>query len=335
MTIDQQYFGFSARPFHLTPDPDFWFESTTHRRAMAYLSFGLTLGEGFIVITGDIGSGKTTLLGALLRTLDPMRVDAVPLDVASLGDGAVLDAIAAALGVKSATDPVGLSVSSMIKEAVDAKARMGRRLLFVVDEAQALSRAELEQLRLVSNAHPGHVPVVQFLLLGQPELGDVLADPSLEQLRQRVIASHHLTGMDPDEVLAYVEHRLRHVGWMGTPALDAAAAQRLAVLTDGLPRRINQMMTRALMLAAMSQASIITADMIDEVAAEQSAEWDRAAQISPSAAASDAISELSSKLADLDRRLAEQEAALRHILTLLSDWVDSAEAQAQRLMARS
>ena len=122
---------------------------------------------------------------------------------------------------------------------------------------------------------------------------------------------------------------------MGTPALDAAAAQRLAVLTDGLPRRINQMMTRALMLAAMSQASIITADMIDEVAAEQSAEWDRAAQISPSAAASDAISELSSKLADLDRRLAEQEAALRHILTLLSDWVDSAEAQAQRLMARS
>jgi general secretion pathway protein A len=344
MTIDQQHFGLTSRPFHLTPDPDFWFESATHRRAMAYLSYGLILGEGFIVITGEIGAGKTTLLGALLRTLDPMRVDAVVLDVGAIAGGQLLSAIAVALGAKTGVPSDAPTLNMAIKAEIEDRARMGRRILFIIDEAQALSGDDLERLRLVSNANPGHDPVIQFLLLGQPELGDHLARPALEQLRQRVIATHHLTGMAPEEVRAYIEHRMRHVGWQGRPAIPDETAHRIAHLTGGIPRQINQLMTRVLLLAALADAREIDIDMVDEVAAEQAAE--AAAPLSPPQAAAPTdpsnetdllaqISVLSAKVADLEARLVEQETALRHILALLGDWIDGAEAQAQRFMARS
>lgn len=253
MTIEGHHFGLTARPFQLTPNPDFWFESATHRKAMAYLSYGLTLGEGVIVITGEIGAGKTTLLGHLLQTLDRARVEPVELCPGDLARTDPVTLLTRALCAPDLAETTDGDPSALVRTQIAAYARMGKRLLLIIDEAQNLSAAALDQLRLISDAGPAGQPVVQLLLLGQPEFRDTLDTPALEQLRQRIIAANHLTAMLPGEVKAYIEHRLTHAGWQGRPAITDGAAQAIADLTQGLPRKINQVMTRVLMLASLSR----------------------------------------------------------------------------------
>ena len=261
------FYGFSGRPFQLTPDPEFYFESGTHRKALSYLGYGLAQGEGFIVITGEVGAGKSTLVAHLMATIDRQRLTAAQIVTSAL-DGSELVHIAAqafGLAVAGKDKPSALRA---IEAFLHGEARAGRRCLLVVDEAQNLSVAALEELRMLSNFQLGAHPLLQILLLGQPEFRLLTQSPELEQLRQRVIATHHLEAMEPGEVGAYVEHRLARVGWSGNPAFDQRVYAELARASDGIPRRINQIVARLLLLGAVEQRSRIDCAMLDTVLAD-------------------------------------------------------------------
>ncbi len=324
MSLDIDFYQLNAAPFRLTPDPGFWFESATHRKAMAYLGYGLALGEGFITITGEIGAGKTTLLAHLLQTLDPSRVEALELRPEGLDAAGIWRELGRSLA-RSSGDDDAIEASDVMAQ-IELRARMGKRLLITVDEAQRLDDSALDQLRLASNVQQGAQPVVQFLLLGQPELREALERPALAQLAQRVIASHHLEVMEAHEVPAYVLHRLRMAGAQGRPILDPQAAKSLFTHTLGIPRRINQIMSRVLLLAAMREVDTITPDLVDIVVAEQRAEQGLRLVRPESAADADRQGDLTMRLSDLEQRVAGQEAALRRAVHLLVEWAEGRAA---------
>ncbi len=220
------HYGLTGRPFQLTPDPAFWFDTATHRKAMAYLGYGLSQGEGFIVITGDPGTGKTTLLGHLMQTIDRERLNVIRIVTTQIEADDLLRLVAAGLDV----DHHGLTKAQLLGEierGLHHVARSGRRTLLVIDEAQSLPVGSIEELRMLSNFQAGGYALLQIFLLGQPEFRQRLhGSDRLEQLRQRVIAMHHLDPMGLEEVGPYLEHRLGIVGWTGTPgfSMDALAA---------------------------------------------------------------------------------------------------------------
>jgi putative secretion ATPase (PEP-CTERM system associated) len=262
------YYKLTGRPFQLTPDPEFYFESGTHRKALSYLGYGLAQGEGFIVITGAVGAGKSTLAAHLLATIDRQRLTAAQIVTSRLDGQELVHMAARALGLGVAGHDKA-SALALIEAFLHEEARAGRRCLLVVDEAQNLSIEALEELRMLSNFQLGAHPLLQILLLGQPEFRDLLqTSPRLEQLRQRVIATHHLDAMEPAEVGPYVLHRLACVGWSGNPAFDARVFADLASATGCLPRRINQVVGRLLLMGAVEQKARIDAPMLAEVIAD-------------------------------------------------------------------
>ena len=264
-----EFYGLTGRPFQLAPDPAFYFESVTHRKALSYLSYGLAQGEGFIVITGEIGAGKSTLAAHLMASVDPERLTVAQIVTSKLDAGELIHVAANAFGlVVPGKDKA--SALAAIEAHLQDEARAGRRVLLVVDEAQNLSVPAIEELRMLSNLQLGAHPLLQVLLLGQPEFRDLLdRSPELEQLRQRVIATHHLSAMEPGETGPYVEHRLARVGWTGNnPAFDQRVYSELGGATGGVPRRINQIVNRLLLLGSVEQRSRIDAAMLKVVLAE-------------------------------------------------------------------
>jgi putative secretion ATPase (PEP-CTERM system associated) len=263
-----KYYKFSGRPFQLTPDPQFYFESGTHRKAMSYLGYGLAQGEGFIVITGEIGAGKTTLVGHLMATIDPRRLTAVKIVSTQVGGDDMLRLTAQAFGID--TDHVEKShILSRIEAFLHHQARAGRRSLLIVDEAQNLSAPALEELRMLSNFQLGGQSLLQIFLLGQPEFRDQInGAEALEQLRQRIIATHHLEPMQAGEVAPYIEHRLKVVGWAGDPRFTPDAYRLLAKASGGLPRRLNAIVSRVLLLGAIDHLDIIDERVVEAVVAD-------------------------------------------------------------------
>ena len=263
-----EHYGLSGRPFQLTPDPKFWFESATHRKAMAYLGYGLSQGEGFIVVTGDIGAGKTTLVGHLMATIDRERLHAIRIVSTQIEADDLLRMVASGLDV----DPTGMvkaQLLSAIERGLHAVARGGRRTLLIVDEAQALHTNALEELRMLSNFQAGGHALLQIFLLGQPEFRERLQGSArLEQLRQRVIATHHLDPMGPNEVAAYIEHRLKIVGWRGQPSFTEDAYAALYAGSDGVPRRLNQLAGRVMLYGAIEQLDVIDGGAVALVIAD-------------------------------------------------------------------
>jgi general secretion pathway protein A len=324
-------YGLSGRPFQLTPDPRFWFESATHKKAMAYLGYGLAQGEGFVVITGEVGAGKTTLSGHLIESLDLARVNAVRLVSTQLSGDDLLRSVAIGLAL-----PIeGMDKSHLlarIEAHVRDRDRAGQRTLLIVDEAQGLSHEALEELRMLSNFQGADRALIQTLLLGQPEFRERIdTAPELEQLRQRVIASHHLTAMGADEVGAYVLHRMKLVGWTGAPAFAENAFAALHRHSGGLPRRINHLMTRVLLLGSIEQAGTIDAALVDAVAADLAQDHPGPDQGSlrlveggvPDTHALDHAA----RIAMLEAQVEEQGAALRRVLSLMVEWTEAPEPQ--------
>jgi len=262
------HYGLSGRPFALTPDPKFWFDTATHRKAMAYLGYGLSQGEGFIVITGDVGAGKTTLVGHLMATIDRERLHVIKLVSSQVDGDDLLRIVATGLGVETA----GLMKAQLlvaIERGLHSIARAGRRTLLIVDEAQALHTGALEELRMLSNFQAGGHALLQIFLLGQPEFRAALhGSDRLEQLRQRVIAMHHLDPMGAEEVEPYVLHRMSLVGWNGRPKFTPDAFAALYRGSDGVPRRLNQLAGRVLLFGAIEQADVIDAKVVDAVIAD-------------------------------------------------------------------
>ncbi|HEX7742968.1 MAG TPA: XrtA/PEP-CTERM system-associated ATPase [Sphingobium sp.] len=278
-----QFYGFEGRPFQLTPDPHFYFESATHRKALSYLGYGLAQGEGFIVITGDIGAGKTTLVGHLMATIDPARLTAVKIVSTQVGGDDMLRLTAQSFGLGVDGMPKA-QVLRQVEAFLHGQARAGRRSLLIVDEAQNLSVSAIEELRMLSNFQLGGQSLLQIFLLGQPEFRDLLKSPDLEQLRQRVIATHHLDPMMEDEVEPYILHRLSVVGWNGDPSFTPDAFAAIYDATGGVPRRINVLASRVLLLGALDQLAEIDAEAVQAVVADMGADSDAELEpVAPSA----------------------------------------------------
>ena len=383
------FYGFSARPFQLTPDPRFWFESATHRTAMSYLGYGLAQGEGFIVITGEVGSGKTTLVGHVMESIDPSRLTAARLVSTQIADADLLRLVADAFGI-IISSPAKSDAISAIESFLHEEARAGRRTLLIVDEAQNLAISALEELRMLSNFQLGESPLLQIFLLGQPEFRQTLASHQLEQLRQRVIATHHLEAMLPEEIEPYLIHRLSLVGWKEDPAFAPTAYDELWRASAGIPRRVNTLVNRLLLHGAVEELHELDGNdvkaVVEDMAALTSVEpIDDAeeavsvpapvtpAEPAPSVVASVAqvvtpveeesrvvplpistlvqpvaeeapvaspmrdeapeataeVEALRDRVAALEVRCAEQDAAIRRILGLLIEWVEDGESNAR------
>ncbi len=331
----ETFYGFSARPFQLTPDPQFYFESVSHKKAMSYLGYGLSQGEGFIVITGEVGAGKSTLVAHLMERIDPAALTVAQVVTSALDGAEIVHVIAQAFGLAVEGHDKATALG-LIERFLQDEARAGRRCLLVVDECQNLELTALEELRMLSNFQLGSHPLLQSLLLGQPEFRTTLAQhPGLEQLRQRIIASHHLEALDAGEVEHYVRHRLAHVGWDGRPGFEEGLLDALFRHTGGIPRRVNQVMNRLLLLGAIEERDMLGLRMLGDVVAEMTADQSRGARAgsdlrsapvaapntpsAPEAASAPAVqgslpaTEVAALLATRDARTAELEAALSEL----------------------
>jgi general secretion pathway protein A len=334
------HYGLNAPPFQLTPDPRFWFESGTHKKAMAYLGYGLAQGEGFIVVTGDIGAGKTTLVGHLMANIDPARVAAFKIVSTQVEGDDMLRLAAQAFGLPTEGVEKAQLLGRIERYLMDT-GRGGRRSLLIVDEAQNLPVSALEELRMLSNFQSGEHALLQIFLLGQPEFRDRLnTSPSLEQMRQRVIATHHLDPMQPDEALPYLEHRLRLAGHATGQVFTNDSALALHAASGGVPRKLNTLATRALLMGSIEGVFSIDKGLIENVVADLGV--DSAAPVRPTVPQPSSLPpetghgaplqpvlvddtlalDHAARIAMLEAQIQEQEAALRRVLTLMVDWVE-------------
>jgi putative secretion ATPase (PEP-CTERM system associated) len=306
----ESYFGLSGNPFRLSPDPAFLFASRGHSKAHAYLRYGVSEGEGFIVVTGEVGAGKTTLTQALIRELDPAQVVAANLVSTQLEADDLLRSVAIAFGLE-ANDVDKAQLLESVRKFLTGLAQQKRRALLIVDEAQNLTPRAIEELRMLSNFRDDQRPLLQNFLIGQPELRAMMRSPSMEQFRQRVIASCHLGPIDPDETGAYIEHRLRNVGWSGNPSLEPNVGPAVHRATGGIPRRINALCNRLLIGAYLDQRKQIGPRDVAQAVRELSEELSfgsPADRPTPDAAATPAvrphlISAIAARLDTLDRNV--------------------------------
>ncbi|MEO5689587.1 MAG: XrtA/PEP-CTERM system-associated ATPase [Burkholderiaceae bacterium] len=283
----ESHFGLTGSPFQLNPDPAFFYDSRGHSHALSYLKFGAHQGEGFIVVTGEIGAGKTTIVRALLEELDTSNVVAAQIVSTQLAAGELLRAILIAFGVPMAGDSKAHLISTL-EAYLTSLAVQGKRALLIVDEAQNLGRESIEELRMLSNFQIGTHSLLQSFLVGQPELRNLLKSKAMEQLRQRVTASCHLTPLDCDDTRKYIEHRLHHVGWAGNPEFSVAAYEKIHAWTAGVPRRINRLCNRLLLAAYLQERNGITEAMVVDTAGELRSEIGGLSDLAPvSAAATD------------------------------------------------
>jgi general secretion pathway protein A len=267
----EAYYQFQAKPFQLSPDPSFFFSSKGHRRAMAYLVYGVHQGEGFIVITGEIGAGKTMLASTLARKMTSRTLVLAQVVSTSLEADDVVRMVAAAFGLSQENSKAVLL--NRIEQFLIACHRQGKRVLLLVDEAQNLPASSLEELRMLSNFVWADKPLLQTFLLGQPEFRKTLQSPDMEQLRQRVIASCHLGPLDGAETEAYIVHRLQTVGWRDDPSFSSDAFAAIYQHTGGIPRKINILCDRLLLMGRLDEKHAFTGKEVAEVINELQQEF--------------------------------------------------------------
>ena len=260
----EAFYGLSSHPFQLNPDPNFYYGSKQHRRAKAYLEYGVSRNEGFIVITGEIGAGKTTVLRGLLNSLEQTNIVTGQLVTTQLDAEDTLRMVAAAFGFRA---PGGSKseLLSALEAFLLSHARQGKRCLLVVDEAQNLTARAVEELRMLSNFQLGNHSLLQSFLVGQPEFREILQRPEMEQFRQRVSATCHIGPIDREETEAYILHRLKCAGSKGSPEFEPNAFPAIYAASHGIPRRINSICDRLLLLGYMENRTLLTSTDVDTV----------------------------------------------------------------------
>ena len=318
----ESYFGLREEPFRLSPDPRFFFESLGHQKAMAYLTYGLNQGEGFIVITGDTGSGKTTLSRRLLSQLDASEYLTANLVTTQLEPIDTLRTTATSFGIDCTESPKA-AIIDKLKELLLVRHRAGQRSLLIVDEAQNLPTESMEELRMLLNLQTDHKSLLQIIFLAQPRLLELLAQPSLKQLRERVVASVDLGSLSRTDTRGYIEHRLSVVDWHGDPAFSDRFFDVVHYHTEGLPRRINKLCSRVLLMASLEEVHHIEEHLvekaIEELQKDPNSGFDRRGPYRghpvEKTASPDEI-DLEERVANLERDLKGQDRLLRQILDL-------------------
>ena len=263
----EAFYNLSAKPFRLSPDPQFFYPSAGHKRALSYLLYGLNQAEGFVVITGAPGTGKTTLSHKLLSQIDAQSVVVAHLASTQIEAEDLLRLVASSFKLRSEH----VSKAALLKDIESfllGRARERKRCLLVVDEAQNLPARSIEELRMLSNFQIGNKALMQVFLLGQEQFRVMLDSPQFEQLRQRVIADYHLQPLDAEETRRYIEARLQHVGWQNDPQFDAGAYAKIFEYTGGLPRRINMFCDRLLLFGYLEGLHTLTHATVCSVIAE-------------------------------------------------------------------
>ncbi len=335
----EQFYGLNGPPFQLTPDQRFFYGSSQHSRAIAHLTFGLSQAEGFIVVTGEVGAGKTTLIERLLTQLDRRAYVVTRINTTQLSADDLFRLTMAGFGI----EPEGQSKAAMLLRFEDVlrdQRAAGRRCLLVVDEAQNLPIPAIEELRMLSNITEGGRASLQTILLGQPQFRKILASPDLDQLRQRVLASYHLGPITSDETRDYIRHRLATAGWVDRPHWQDDAFVAVYTATGGIPRRINRLCARVLLLGALESTNEITAEMVRTTASELDDDLEAGAPppgailpagaAAPSAAGGNGAlrgaasllnghdADLAPRIAALEERASRQERMLQRIISLAS-----------------
>jgi general secretion pathway protein A len=262
----EAYYGFSQRPFQLTPNPQWFFASKLHKRALAYLQYGLSQGEGFIVITGDVGTGKTTIANQLLARLDPQQIVARQIVTSRLEPDDLLRMIASIfqLNVREQNKAAYLEAISTYLTTLH---QQNKRALLLVDEAQNLPLESIEELRMLSNFQIAGKPLLQSFLLGQNELNAIIQSVHMEQFRQRIIASSNLTALTEEDTQAYVEYRILQAG-VSRQLIAPECYAFIQAFTAGIPRKINNLLDRTLLYGFLEEKTVLTADDIQQVIAE-------------------------------------------------------------------
>ncbi|BAW80955.1 secretion ATPase [Candidatus Nitrosoglobus terrae] len=267
----QKFYKMTGKPFQLSADPRFFYGSTVHKRAMSYLRYGLMQGEGFIVITGSVGAGKTMLARTLVSELADNSTVVAQVVTTQLEANDMLRIVAASYGLAQE----GVTKATLLK-AIESflisKAREGKRVLLLVDEAQNLPPDSLEELRMLSNFQVRERALLQCFLLGQDEFRQTLALENMEQLRQRIIVAYHLNPLGKDETRGYIEHRLKLVGWDSDPMITDKAYEAIYGYTEGLPRRINTFCDRVLLCTYVEESHVVDQQTINAVIKEMNSE---------------------------------------------------------------
>ncbi|SCY17337.1 putative secretion ATPase, PEP-CTERM locus subfamily [Nitrosospira sp. Nl5] len=315
------YYGLRVKPFQLKPDPNFFFGSKGHKRAMAYLEYGLSQGEGFIVITGEVGAGKTTLMRNLFCKLESDKILAAQIVNTDLDSDDTLRMVAAAFGLpyeNSGKASLLIGLEQFFRQCD----QQGKRALLVVDEAQNLSPRTVEELRMLSNFQTDEKPLLQTFLLGQPEFRKTLLSGDMQQLRQRVTATYHLGPMDLPETRSYIEHRLNTAGWSGDPSFDEDAFATIYDYTGGIPRKINTLCDRLLLMGCLEKLHSFSSAEVNEVICDIQQEFDLPNAADSVSSEADAASGLEraislASLENMNDRLARLEESVISLLKLL------------------
>ena len=262
----ERFYNLRERPFALSPDPEYLYLSRVHREALDAIRYGVESRAGFIVVTGEIGAGKTTLLQTLIQQLDERAVVGRIVNT-TLEPRELLEAILLDFGLTTTEKSKPALLRELGQFLVQQRAQ-GRRPLLVIDEAQNLSPEALEEVRLLSNLETEKSKLLQILVAGQPTLRDTIASPDLEQFRQRVAVSYHLTALDAPDTAAYINYRLHHAAIGEPPRFPADAAELVHRRSGGVPRLINVICDAALVFGYAEERRTIDRALLEEVVAE-------------------------------------------------------------------
>jgi general secretion pathway protein A len=258
-----EYYGFNTRPFTLSPDPRFFYLSAVHKRALAYLTYGLEDHKGFITVSGEVGTGKTTLIRTLVKQMQTHRVVADVVNTTM--DGLeLLETIALDFGI----DGANTSKAHLLKALHDfliQQRKVHKPALLIIDEAQNLSLEALEEIRLLSNLETDSETLLQIILVGQPELRTKLQLRQLRQLAQRISVSYHLSALNQEETHGYVQHRLQVAGGGQTQLFTPEAIASIYQFSQGIPRLINVICDAALLAGYVDEAWQFNAEHIATV----------------------------------------------------------------------
>lgn len=272
----KKFYGLNARPFRLSPDPQFFFTSKTHKTGQAYLRYGLHQGEGFIVITGEPGTGKTTLVHTLLPEISVRDLVIGEIVTSRLEPVDLLRSITTTFHLNSGGSKAELIIR--FQEFLRDRARTKRRVVLIVDEAHNLPKTSLEELRMLCNLQHQSRAILQCVLVGQPPLWDTLNSANMQQLVQRIVAAHRLVPLDAVQTRDYILHRLRLSGWRGDPSFTASAIKLIHRYTRGIPRLINSLCERTLLFGALEDKHHFDINIMSEVYSE----WSQETEVSDS-----------------------------------------------------